>query len=64
MSQADEILSVKNIFKVFGPNPNMAMEMLRKGADKNEISSKAGHVGAGLPREEARTDTQECKSVR
>jgi len=44
MSHADEILSVKNIFKVFGPNPNMAMEMLRKGADKNEIFSKTGHV--------------------
>ncbi|GAB7529338.1 glycine betaine/L-proline ABC transporter ATP-binding protein [Pseudomonas sp. 3A(2025)] len=44
MSHADEILSVNNIFKVFGPNPNMAMEMLRNGADKNEIFSKTGHV--------------------
>lgn len=44
MSHADEILSVNNIFKVFGPNPDMAMEMLRKGADKNEIFSKTGHV--------------------
>ncbi|MBC3495236.1 ATP-binding cassette domain-containing protein, partial [Pseudomonas sp. SWRI67] len=44
MSHADEILSVNNIFKVFGPNPNMAMEMLRKGADKNEIFRKTGHV--------------------
>ncbi|MDR0210742.1 MAG: ATP-binding cassette domain-containing protein, partial [Pseudomonas putida] len=44
MSHADEILSVKNIFKVFGPNPDMAMQMLRKGADKNEIFSKTGHV--------------------
>ncbi|MBO3274328.1 glycine betaine/L-proline ABC transporter ATP-binding protein ProV [Pseudomonas schmalbachii] len=44
MNQADEILSVKNIFKVFGPRPELAMEMLRKGADKNEIFSKTGHV--------------------
>ncbi|MCQ9427457.1 glycine betaine/L-proline ABC transporter ATP-binding protein ProV, partial [Pseudomonas sp. LJDD11] len=44
MSQADEILSVNNIFKVFGPNPNMAMDMLRQGADKNEIFNKTGHV--------------------
>ncbi|MCO8164374.1 glycine betaine/L-proline ABC transporter ATP-binding protein ProV [Pseudomonas sp. 21LCFQ010] len=44
MSDTDEILAVKNIFKVFGPNPDMAMQMLRNGADKNEIFSKTGHV--------------------
>lgn len=44
MSQAEEILSVKNIFKVFGPKPDVAMDMLNKGADKNEIFSKTGHV--------------------
>ncbi|MCP1646082.1 glycine betaine/proline transport system ATP-binding protein [Pseudomonas citronellolis] len=44
MSQTDDILSVRNIFKVFGPRPNEAMEMLRKGADKNEIFRKSGHV--------------------
>ena len=44
MKQADEILSVNNIFKVFGPNPDLAMQMLRKGADKHEIFSKTGHV--------------------
>ena len=44
MSQTEEILSVKNIFKVFGPRPDLAMEMLNKGADKNEIFSNTGHV--------------------
>jgi|SRR3990167_3399324 len=44
MTQTDEILSVKNIFKVFGPQPQVAMDMLRKGADKNEIFQKTGQV--------------------
>ncbi|MFJ4445682.1 ATP-binding cassette domain-containing protein, partial [Pseudomonas sp. NPDC089422] len=44
MYQGDEILSVNHIFKVFGNNPDMAMEMLRNGADKHEIFSKTGHV--------------------
>ncbi|CDH79538.1 quaternary amine ABC transporter ATP-binding protein [Pseudomonas aeruginosa] len=44
MSQTDDILSVSNIFKVFGPRPNEVMEMLRKGADKDEIFRKTGHV--------------------
>ena len=44
MSQTDEILSVKNIFKVFGPHPDQAMKMLNNGADKNEIFKKTGHV--------------------
>ena len=44
MSQPDEILSVEHIFKVFGPNPDQAMAMLRSGADKEQIFSKTGHV--------------------
>jgi len=40
MSLGDEILSVKNIYKVFGTQPKLAMEMLARGADKNEIFSK------------------------
>lgn len=44
MSHADEILSVKQIYKIFGPSPGLAMDMLRQGADKNEIFSKTGHV--------------------
>ncbi|MBD8494874.1 glycine betaine/L-proline ABC transporter ATP-binding protein ProV [Pseudomonas syringae] len=45
MSVSNEaILSVSTIFKIFGPHPERAMEMLRNGADKNEIFSKTGHV--------------------
>ncbi|MDR6715354.1 glycine betaine/proline transport system ATP-binding protein [Pseudomonas hunanensis] len=44
MSHTDEILSVNNIFKVFGPNPDMAMKMLDEGADKDQIFKKTGHV--------------------
>jgi len=44
MSLGDEILSVNNIYKVFGPQPKVAMDMLRRGADKNEIFSKTGQV--------------------
>ena len=44
MSHADEILSVRHIFKVFGPQPAMVMDLLRSGADKDEIFRKTGHV--------------------
>ncbi|MNO77838.1 Glycine betaine/L-proline transport ATP-binding protein ProV [compost metagenome] len=44
MKDVDEILSVKNIFKVFGPQPDVALKMLDNGADKNEIFRKTGHV--------------------
>jgi glycine betaine/proline transport system ATP-binding protein len=44
MSNADDILSVKNIYKVFGPNPARIMELIRKGADKKDIFSNTGHV--------------------
>jgi glycine betaine/proline transport system ATP-binding protein len=44
MSEATEILSIKNIYKIFGPDPDMAMSMLRKGAQKDEVFSKTGHV--------------------
>ena len=44
MSEGNEILSVKNIFKVFGPRPELAMDMLRKGAHKDEIFKSTGHV--------------------
>lgn len=44
MRQAEEILSVKNIFKVFGDQPKVAMDMLKKGADKDEIFHETGQV--------------------
>ncbi|KWT05333.1 Glycine betaine/L-proline transport ATP-binding protein ProV [Pseudomonas syringae pv. avii] len=44
MSNGDEILSVNNIFKVFGAQPKVAMDMLKRGAGKDEIFSKTGQV--------------------
>ncbi|RMM83009.1 Glycine betaine/L-proline ABC transporter, ATP-binding protein, partial [Pseudomonas syringae pv. maculicola] len=44
MSHGDEILSVNNIFKVFGAQPKVAMDMLKRGAGKDEIFSKTGQV--------------------
>ncbi|RMM02128.1 Glycine betaine/L-proline ABC transporter, ATP-binding protein, partial [Pseudomonas syringae pv. maculicola] len=44
MSHGDEILSVNNIFKVFGAQPKVAMDMLKRGAGKDEIFSKTGRV--------------------
>lgn len=44
MNHTDYILCVKSIYKVFGPNSDMAMKMLNNGADKDEIFKKTGHV--------------------
>ncbi|MET3717351.1 glycine betaine/L-proline ABC transporter ATP-binding protein [Pseudomonas sp. PvP001] len=44
MNHTDDILSVKNIYKVFGPDSDVAMKMLNSGADKEEIFRKTGHV--------------------
>ncbi|MCP8687619.1 glycine betaine/L-proline ABC transporter ATP-binding protein ProV [Marinobacterium sedimentorum] len=44
MTNTDEILSIKNVYKVFGAEPDTAMKMLEKGADKNEIFEKTGQV--------------------
>jgi glycine betaine/proline transport system ATP-binding protein len=49
MSLDDEILSVKNIYKVFGANPKLAMDMLGRGADKEEIFSRVDHGAAVQP---------------
>lgn len=44
MINNNDILSVKNVYKVFGPRPEEAMAMLDKGADKDELFGKTGHV--------------------
>jgi glycine betaine/proline transport system ATP-binding protein len=44
MRLGDEILSVKNIYKIFGAHPKLAMDMLGRGADKEEIFSRTGQV--------------------
>ncbi|RZK04349.1 MAG: ATP-binding cassette domain-containing protein, partial [Pantoea sp.] len=44
MSRADEIISVNNIYKVFGNQPDVAMNMLTSGATKNQVFEKTGQV--------------------
>lgn len=44
MEESQEILSIKNIYKVFGKQPEMAMQMLNKGATKDEIFSQTGQT--------------------
>jgi len=44
MTDSNEILSIKNIYKVFGKDPDTAMEMLNNGADKDEVFDKTGQT--------------------
>ena len=44
MSRADEIISLNNIYKVFGNQPDVAMNMLTSGATKNQVFEKTGQV--------------------
>ncbi len=44
MNDGDDILVVKNIFKVFGDRPNEAMKMLESGASKDDIFRRTGQV--------------------
>ncbi|CAB4049579.1 quaternary amine ABC transporter ATP-binding protein [Paraburkholderia phenoliruptrix] len=40
----DVKISVKNCFKVFGPNPGAMMPLIRNGVSKSELLEKHGHV--------------------
>ena len=44
MNSSDEIISVKNVFKVFGSQPDVAMKMLAEGASKAEVFQKTGQA--------------------
>lgn len=44
MTDPQEILSIKNIYKVFGPETDIAMKMLEDGAHKDEVFEKTGHT--------------------
>lgn len=44
MNTSDPILSIKNVYKVFGSNPEEAMTMLGNGADKDAIFEKTGQT--------------------
>lgn len=42
MSSSQEILEVKNVFKVFGNDPDKAMKLLRDGASKEKVLIETG----------------------
>jgi len=44
MTLPDEILSINNIYKVFGSQPDVAMKMVNAGHSKQEIFEKTGQV--------------------
>jgi len=37
-------IEIRNIFKIFGPNPQAALELAKSGSDKEEILAKTGHT--------------------
>ncbi len=41
---ADTIISIKNLYKVFGKDPKRAMQMIHQGMGKDELLDKTGHV--------------------
>nr|WP_256982814.1 glycine betaine/L-proline ABC transporter ATP-binding protein [Caballeronia sordidicola] len=43
---ADEILTVKDLSKIFGPKPERAAEMLQQGLGRNEIFQQTGNMVA------------------
>ncbi|MCZ2721948.1 glycine betaine/L-proline ABC transporter ATP-binding protein ProV [Marinomonas sp. 15G1-11] len=44
MEDSTDILSIRNVYKVFGDDPDTAMKMLDKGASKDEIFEKTGQT--------------------
>ena len=44
MTDNTDILSIRNVFKVFGEDPDTAMKMLDNGATKDEIFEKTGQT--------------------
>jgi glycine betaine/proline transport system ATP-binding protein len=44
MTDSTDILSINNVYKVFGEQPDTAMKMLKNGADKDEIFEKTGQT--------------------
>ncbi len=44
MTRSDEIISVRNIYKVFGSQADTAMALVRAGASKAEVFEKTGQV--------------------
>lgn len=44
MTDTTDILSIRNVYKVFGEDPNTAMKMLEDGISKDEIFEKTGQT--------------------
>ena len=43
-AKGDTAIAVRNLFKVFGPDPASILEGLHDGIDKDEVQKKTGHV--------------------
>ena len=41
---SDTIISIKNLYKVFGKDPKKAMTLIHQGMSKDELLEKTGHV--------------------
>ncbi len=44
MTDSNDILSIRNVYKVFGDQPDTAMQMLRDGSTKEEIFEETGQT--------------------
>ncbi|MGB0381654.1 MAG: quaternary amine ABC transporter ATP-binding protein [Alphaproteobacteria bacterium] len=40
----DSIVTIKNLYKIFGPNPQKALELVQDGVGKDELLERTGHV--------------------
>ena len=38
---SDTAISIRNLYKIFGSDPNEAMKHVRKGMEKNELLERA-----------------------
>lgn len=53
-------ISIRNLYKIFGPNPDQALKLLKEGASKDEIMAKTKH-GVGV--DDATFDVHEGEIV-
>ena len=37
-------IEVKNVYKIFGPNPESVLSMVQKGSTKEEVLEQTGHT--------------------
>lgn len=44
MSERETKISIQNVFKIFGPEPESVLPMVREGASKEEVLEKTGHT--------------------